>query len=181
MKTLSLSIPDVQILIPDIHYDDRGFFLESFNLKQFKILVNKNINFVQDNHSCSKKGVVRGLHYQLPPFEQAKLIRVVSGKIFDVALDLRKNSKTYGCWVGEYISSDNKRMMWIPEGFAHGFIALEDNTHVIYKVNNYYSKVHERSIHYINNDFKITWPYDGDIIISSKDDNDHQNNLINKI
>lgn len=171
MKTLSLSIPDIQILIPDSHYDDRGFFLESFNLNQFKKLVNKNINFVQDNHSCSKKGVVRGLHYQLPPFEQAKLIRVVSGKIFDVALDLRKNSKTYGRWVGEYLSSDNKKMMWIPEGFAHGFIALENNTHVIYKVNNYYSKEHEKTLHWKKNPFNIDWPINNQqVLLSQKDE-----------
>lgn len=165
-----LQIPDVIILKPQVHFDDRGFFCESFNSANFEKIVGRQVNFVQDNHSRSIKGVLRGLHYQVKPFEQSKLVRVVNGEIWDIAVDIRQNSTTYGHWVAEILSSENKKQLWIPEGFAHGFYVLSDFADVIYKVNQYYSKSHEEVIHWKNNEFDIKWPVDEDnVFLSNKD------------
>lgn len=158
MNSYNLNINEVKVFIPNVFEDERGFFFESFNLKNFNTLVGQQINFVQDNHSKSSFGVLRGLHFQKKPFAQAKLVRVVRGEIFDVAVDVRKNSSTYGHWVGEYLSENNKKQLWIPEGFAHGFLTLSDNAEVIYKTNNFYNKESEVTLYPFDNDLKIQWP-----------------------
>lgn len=169
MRISRLKIPDILVIEPDVFPDSRGFFYESFNSKEFIDKVGVDVNFVQDNHSKSNLGVLRGLHYQLPPMGQGKLIRVISGKIFDVAVDLRTSSPTFGKWVGEYLSADNKKQLWIPEGFAHGFVALTDATEILYKVTNYYSKEHEKCIIWNDADIAITWPQNVNITLSDKD------------
>ncbi len=126
MNVIKTEIPDVLIFEPKVFGDERGFFMESFNQKVFEEAVGRKVEFVQDNHSKSCKGVLRGLHFQLPPFEQAKLVRCIVGEVFDVAVDIRPNSETFGSWVGVTLSSENKRQLWIPEGFAHGFLTLSD-------------------------------------------------------
>jgi len=148
MKFTSLSIPDVFLIEPNVYKDKRGLFFESFNQKEFEEAIKRKVNFIQDNHSKSSKGVLRGLHYQSEPYEQAKLVRVIQGEVWDVAVDIRKNSKTYGAWVGEVLSADNKKQLWIPEGFAHGFYVLSDVAELIYKVNQFYSKPHEKILHW---------------------------------
>jgi len=158
MKVTTLKIADVKLIEPDIFEDERGFFFESFNQKKFNQAIGKEVNFVQDNHSKSKKGVLRGLHYQNPPFSQGKLIRVICGEIFDIALDIRKDSPSFGKWVSEILSAGNKKQLWIPEGFAHGFLALSDRVEIIYKTTNFYSKAHEVTIKYNDQQFEINWP-----------------------
>lgn len=170
MQVTKLKIPEVLLLEPKVFLDDRGFFFESFSNKTFKEATNVDLKFIQDNHSQSKKGVLRGLHYQLPPNPQGKLVRVVAGKIFDVAVDIRKNSPTFGQWVGEFLSADNKKQLWIPPGFAHGFLAMADNTDVIYKVTGNYSKEDERSILWNDPDLAIQWPEISELCISTKDE-----------
>ena len=139
-------ILDLKLFLPTLYEDKRGYFYESFNKKIFETITKIKTEFVQDNHSKSQKGVLRGMHYQLPPFEQGKLVRVVKGKVFDVALDIRKSSPSFGRWVGVELSSENKHQFWIPPGFAHGFLALTDDVEFLYKTTKYYSKSHERSI-----------------------------------
>lgn len=168
MNVINTSIPDVLIFEPKIFSDDRGFFFESFSKNIFEKAVGREIVFVQDNHSCSSKGVLRGLHYQLNPYAQSKLVRCVAGSIFDVAVDIRKNSPTFGKWVGAVLSAKNKKQIWIPEGFAHGFLALEDDTEILYKTNNYYSKESERSIRWDDETIGIHWP-EAPSLISEKD------------
>jgi dTDP-4-dehydrorhamnose 3,5-epimerase len=168
MKIKELAISDVKLLEPEIISDKRGYFYEVYNKSVFDKLMDKKINFVQDNQSLSKKGVIRGLHYQNKPYEQGKLVRVISGSIFDVAVDLRKNSSTYLKWVYEILSSENRKQLWIPEGFAHGFLSLEDNTTVIYKTTNFYSKEHERTLRYDDQAINILWP-NSNHILSDKD------------
>ncbi|WP_455425044.1 dTDP-4-dehydrorhamnose 3,5-epimerase [Dryocola sp. LX212] len=168
MIVIKTEIPDVLIFEPKVFGDERGFFFESFNQKAFEEVVGRSVNFVQDNHSLSSKGVLRGLHYQLAPFAQTKLVRCLSGTIFDVAVDIRKGSATFGKWVGVELSASNKKQIWIPEGFAHGFIALEDATEIHYKTNNFYSKETERSILWNDAQLNIEWPIQPDII-SDKD------------
>ena len=168
MNFYKLKIPEVYIFEPKIHSDDRGFFYESYNQNIFSKILNREIDFVQDNYSYSKKGVVRGLHYQIKPFEQGKLVKVIKGQIFDVAVDIRKDSATYGKWVSEILSEENKKMIWIPEGFAHGFLSLANNTQIIYKTTNFYSKEHEKIIHFQDNNFSIEWPK-MNFILSQKD------------
>lgn len=171
MKLTSLKIPDVKIIEPEIFYDDRGYFFESFNQETFNNAIGKRITFVQDNHSKSKKGVLRGLHYQENPFSQAKLVRVISGEVFDVAVDLREDSGTYGEWVGEILSAENKKQMWIPEGFAHGFLTISSEAEFLYKTTKLYSKNHEKVIHCIDNNFGINWPLDSiNLIMSPRDE-----------
>ncbi|ELQ4158876.1 dTDP-4-dehydrorhamnose 3,5-epimerase, partial [Escherichia coli] len=136
MNVIKTEIPDVLIFEPKVFGDERGFFMESFNQKVFEEAVGRKVEFVQDNHSKSCKGVLRGLHFQLPPFEQAKLVRCIVGEVFDVAVDIRPNSETFGSWVGVTLSSENKRQLWIPEGFAHGFLTLSDIAEFVYKTNN---------------------------------------------
>ncbi|HGB4970986.1 TPA: dTDP-4-dehydrorhamnose 3,5-epimerase, partial [Salmonella enterica subsp. enterica serovar Aberdeen] len=138
--------------------DERGFFMESFNQKVFEEAVGRKIEFVQDNHSKSTKGVLRGLHYQVEPYAQGKLVRCIAGEVFDVAVDIRKDSETFGKWVGVNISSENKRQLWIPEGFAHGFLVLSDSADFLYKTSNYYSPIHERGIVWNDPTININWP-----------------------
>jgi dTDP-4-dehydrorhamnose 3,5-epimerase len=158
MKISSLRIPDIKLVTPKIFKDDRGCFFESFNQKTFNDLLGKDIKFVQDNHSESKKGVVRGVHFQKPPFSQAKLIRVISGEIFDIVVDIRKDSVFFGQWVGAVLSANNANQIWIPEGFAHGFQSLKENTIVAYKASNYYYKDYEICLSYEDEAFNFKWP-----------------------
>lgn len=166
-----LKIPDLLLIEPQVFNDDRGFFFESFNQKDFETVLKRKINFVQDNHSKSSQGVLRGLHYQTAPQEQAKLVRVIQGEVWDVAVDVRHNSSTYGQWVGEILSAKNKKQFWIPEGFAHGFYVLSETAELVYKVNQFYSKEHEKTIHWKNNSFNIDWPIKNNrVLLSQKDD-----------
>lgn len=146
------------LLKPIIFKDARGYFYENYNQNKLNNIIGKKIEFCQDNVSRSKKNVLRGLHYQIPPFAQDKLISVIKGKIFDVVIDIRKNSQTYGRWISIILSEKNKRQLWIPKGFAHGFLSLSDDTEVIYKCTNKYSKAHERHINWDNKDIGIRWP-----------------------
>ena len=171
IKYKKLKIPDLLLIEPQVFKDDRGFFFESFNQKDFENAVGKNITFVQDNHSKSSQGVLRGLHYQSEPFEQAKLVRVIQGEVWDVAVDIRENSATYGQWCGEILSAENKKQFWIPEGFAHGFYVLSEMAELVYKVNQFYSKEHEKTLHWKNNPFNIDWPIKNQqVLLSPKDD-----------
>jgi dTDP-4-dehydrorhamnose 3,5-epimerase len=168
MEAISTSIDGLIILNPRIFYDERGWFFESFNQNVFNKLTNTSTNFVQDNQSCSKKNVVRGLHFQAPPYAQGKLVSVIKGRVIDIAVDIRKNSPTYGKYVSVELSSENKLMLWIPEGFAHGFVALEDDTIFSYKCTNYYSKESERTLQWNDPDLQIDWNIDKEIL-SEKD------------
>ena len=170
MNVISTAIPDVKIFEPKVFGDSRGFFLESFNQKVFEEATGLKRCFVQDNHSKSSRGVLRGLHYQLPPMEQGKLVRVIQGEVFDVAVDIRKTSPTFGQWVGVYLSAENKRQLWIPEGFAHGFLTLSDTAESLYKTTNYYSPQHEEAIAWNDPDLNIQWPQVDAFILSSKDE-----------
>lgn len=174
MKLTQTAIPDVVLIEPDVFADERGWFMESFNEQRFhqeliKLGLLTPRPFVQDNHSCSNKGVLRGLHYQLAPHAQGKLVRVTQGAAFDVAVDIRKGSPTFGQWTGAELNSENKHMLWIPEGFAHGFVALEDNTHFLYKTTDYYAKDCERTIRWDDANLAISWPLQTDINVSQKD------------
>lgn len=170
MFVIDTSIEDVKILEPKVFDDNRGFFFESYNLNQFNQLLDLDIQFVQDNHSLSRKGTLRGIHYQVNKFEQSKLVRVISGSIFDCAVDLRPSSATFKKWVGIELSAANKKQLWIPQGFGHAFLALEDNTEVIYKTDNFYSKKNERTILWNDPDIAIDWPnLSCDYQISDKD------------
>ena len=168
MKVTPSHIADVLLIEPEIFGDDRGFFFESFNQENFKMVTGKKINFVQDNHSKSIKGVLRGLHYQLPPKAQGKLVRVTQGEVFDVVVDLRQTSVTFGKWIGEILSAENKKQIWIPEGFAHGFLTLSDTAEFLYKTTNFYSLEHEHSIIWNDPNIGINWP-DINIVLSAKD------------
>jgi dTDP-4-dehydrorhamnose 3,5-epimerase len=168
MKVTSLSIPDVLLIEPQVFGDDRGFFFESFNQERFEKALGKKINFVQDNHSKSLRGVLRGLHYQLTPKAQGKLVRVIEGEVFDAAVDVRQSSPTFGKWVGEILSADNKKQLWIPEGFAHGFVTLSDTAEFLYKTTDFYSKEHEQAIRWNDETIRIDWPTK-DVSLSSKD------------
>jgi dTDP-4-dehydrorhamnose 3,5-epimerase len=169
MKVTQLAIPDVLIIEPQVFGDDRGFFFESFNHERFEKALGRKITFVQDNHSKSVKGVLRGLHYQLPPKAQGKLVRVIQGEVFDVAVDLRQSSPTFGKWVGEILSADNKKQMWIPEGFAHGFLTLSDTAEFLYKTTDFYSPEYEQSIIWNDPKVNIQWPIKNAVLLSSKD------------
>jgi dTDP-4-dehydrorhamnose 3,5-epimerase len=168
MKVTPLEIPDVLLIEPKVFGDERGFFLESYNKQRFNEALDKDITFVQDNHSLSSKGVLRGLHYQIQN-AQAKLVRVISGEIFDVAVDLRRGSPTFGKWVGQVLSGANKRQMWVPAGFAHGFVTLSDTAEVLYKASDYYAPAHERSIKWNDPEINIAWPIDYQPTLSGKD------------
>lgn len=174
MKLIQTAIPDVVLIEPNVFADERGWFMESFNEQRFhQELTQLGLPipgpFVQDNHSCSNKGVLRGLHYQLAPHAQGKLVRVTQGAAFDVAVDIRKDSPAFGKWVTAELTSKNNHMLWIPEGFAHGFVALEDDTHFLYKTTDYYAKDSERAIVWNDADLAINWPTDLNIIVSSED------------
>ena len=170
MKAIPLEIPDVILFEPKVFGDERGFFFESFNQMVFEEATGLKRRFVQDNHSKSQKGVLRGLHYQLPPMAQGKLVRVVQGEVFDVAVDIRKSSPTFGKWVGALLTAENKNQLWIPEGFAHGFITLSENAEFLYKTTNYYSPEHEGSIIWKDTDIAVDWPKDIAPILSGKDE-----------
>ncbi|XWK90412.1 MAG: dTDP-4-dehydrorhamnose 3,5-epimerase [Phormidium sp.] len=168
MKTTATEIPDVLLIEPKVFGDSRGFFFESFNQQAFSEKTGVEVNFVQDNHSRSSKNVLRGLHYQIEQ-AQGKLVRVVSGEIFDVAVDVRKNSPTFGQWVGYLLSAENKQQLWIPAGFAHGFLVVSETAEVLYKATDYYAPQHERSILWNDPDLAIAWPLDSEPILSAKD------------
>ena len=167
MKKITTNLSGVLIIEPRVFGDDRGFFLESYNQREFSELGIRE-NFVQDNHSLSGKNVLRGLHYQLQQ-PQGKLIRVIAGEILDVALDLRRSSPTFGKWESFRLSGENKRMLWVPVGFAHGFRVAADNTHVLYKTTDFYAPEHERTVAWNDPQLHIDWQLDGDPILSLKD------------
>ena len=171
MKVFDSTLDEVKIFEPTVFHDERGFFFESFNKRFFQESLNSKIEFVQDNHSRSSKGVLRGLHYQLDPFAQGKLVRVVVGEVFDVAVDIRVNSKNFGKWFGEKLSADNKKQLWIPKGFAHGFLTLSDSAEFLYKTTNFYNKESERSIIWNDPVIDIDWGSEVSPIISIKDKN----------
>ncbi len=168
MKANRLAIPDVMLLEPMVYGDERGFFFESFNLAKFEEATGVNIQFVQDNHSRSVKNVLRGLHYQIKQ-PQAKLVRVVKGEVFDVAVDLRRSSPTFGKWIGEFLSEKNQRQLWIPEGFAHGFVVISDSADFLYKTSSYWAPQHERCLLWNDPAIGIVWPTKDSPILSDKD------------
>jgi dTDP-4-dehydrorhamnose 3,5-epimerase len=170
MKVIPTAIPDVLVIEPKVFGDERGFFFESFNARAFAEATGLDVDFVQDNHSKSALGVLRGLHYQMPPKAQGKLVRVVLGEVFDIAVDLRKSSPTFGRWVGETLSAENKRQLWIPPGFAHGFIALSETAEFLYKTTEYYSPECDRCIRWDDPTLGIAWPIQATTpLVSSKD------------
>lgn len=168
MKATRLAIPDVVLIEPKVFGDDRGFFFESFNQRKFEEAINRSAPFVQDNHSRSLKGVLRGLHYQIQN-PQGKLVRVVDGEVFDVAVDLRRSSKTFGKWVGALLSAENKHQLWVPEGFAHGFQVLSEQAEFLYKTTDYWAPEHERCIAWDDTDLAIEWPLSQEPTLSDKD------------
>jgi len=168
MKATALALPDVALFEPKVFGDERGFFFESFNHAQFEEALGRKVSFVQDNHSKSAKNVLRGLHYQIKQ-PQGKLVRVVAGAVFDVAVDIRKTSPTFGKWVAEVLSAENKKQLWIPEGFAHGFLVLSDSAEFLYKTTEYYAPQHERCIAWNDPDLAINWPIETPPVLSAKD------------
>lgn len=168
MSVIRSEIPDVLVLEPKVFGDDRGFFFESFNERTFAEKTGVSARFVQDNHSRSARNVLRGLHYQIKQ-AQGKLVRVVAGEVFDVAVDLRKSSPTFGKWAGISLSAENKRMMWIPVGFAHGFLVLSDSADFLYKTTDYYAPEHERCILWNDPDIAIEWPLQREPTLAAKD------------
>ena len=157
MKAIPTELPEVLVIEPRVFEDERGFFFESYNEREFGKVTGKNPHFVQDNHSKSARNVLRGLHYQIRQ-PQGKLVRVISGEVFDVAVDIRKSSPTFGKWAGDLLSSENKRMLWIPEGFAHGFLVLSETAEFLYKTTDYWAPEYERSILWNDPDLAIDWP-----------------------
>lgn len=169
MKIIRTQISDLLIVEPEVFGDERGFFMESFNQQTWEEATGLKTTFVQDNHSCSGRGVLRGLHYQIKQ-PQGKLVRVVQGEVFDVAVDIRKNSPTFGKWEGILLSAENKRQFWVPEGFAHGFLVLSDSAEFLYKTTDYYAPAHERCIRWDDLDLGIEWPPAIAPILSEKDE-----------
>ena len=169
MKVTETRLPGVKIIDPLVFSDSRGCFYESFNQQRFDQLVQKDVTFVQDNHSVSTKGVIRGLHYQISPFSQGKLVRVVSGAVFDVVVDIRPDSKSFGKWVGVELNGENNLQVWIPEGYAHGFQVISDSAVFLYKTTNFYSPEHERCIRWDDPDLAIEWPSQDGAVVSDKD------------
>jgi dTDP-4-dehydrorhamnose 3,5-epimerase len=168
MKATPLDIPEVILFEPKVFGDERGFFFESFHQARFEQAVGRHVPFVQDNHSRSVRGVLRGLHYQIQQ-PQGKLVRVVQGAVYDVAVDIRRSSPTFGRWVGALLSAENKHQLWIPEGFAHGFVVLSETAEFLYKTTDYYAPQHERSIIWNDPDLAIDWHFEGTPILSAKD------------
>ncbi|WP_026317399.1 dTDP-4-dehydrorhamnose 3,5-epimerase [Ahrensia kielensis] len=169
MRFTNSELAGVKIIEPSVYGDERGFFFESFNQQNFESAVGGSVRFVQDNHSKSTKGVLRGLHYQLGPKAQGKLVRVIQGEVYDVVVDIRKFSPTFGSWFGQILSSENKKQVWIPEGFAHGFLTLSDTAEFLYKTTNYYAPEFERTIRWDDPTIQINWPSDLAPIVSRKD------------
>lgn len=168
MQIVQTAIPEVLIIEPQVFGDERGFFFESFNQQKFDSLTGLKATFVQDNHSKSAKNVLRGLHYQIQQ-PQGKLVRVVAGEVFDVAVDVRRSSPDFGKWVGVVLSAENKRQLWVPPGFAHGFLVLKEGTEFLYKTTDYYAPQHERCIRWDDPEIGIAWPLDGTPVMSGKD------------
>ena len=168
MKIIKTAIPDVLIIEPRIFADERGFFFESFNRRRWCEQTGLQTEFVQENHSRSTKNVLRGLHYQIKQ-AQGKLVRVIAGEVFDVAVDIRKSSSTFGRWVGITMSADNKRQFWVPEGFAHGFVVLSEVAEFLYLTTDYYAPEHERAIRWDDPKLAIDWPFTGNPVLSHKD------------
>ena len=169
MKVLQTEIPDLLIIEPQVFGDERGFFMESFNQRKWEEETGLKTTFVQDNHSRSSKGVLRGLHYQLPPKAQGKLVRVVAGEVFDVAVDLRKGAATFGKWVGVHLTAQNKRQFWVPEGFAHGYMVLSESADFLYKTTDFYAPELERCIFWDDPNIGIEWPITISPRLSEKD------------
>jgi len=169
MKVTPLAIPEILLIEPTVHGDERGYFYESFNQKQFEEATGLKPKFVQDNHSKSTKGVLRGVHYQESPHAQDKLVRVVQGEVFDVAVDIRKGSPTYQQWVAEILSAENKRQIWIPKGFAHGFLTISEKSEFLYKTTDYYAPETEKTILWNDSNIGIEWPIKDEVILSIKD------------
>ena len=168
MKAVATAIPDVLVIEPAVFGDARGFFFESWNERAFNALVGEDVRFVQDNHSMSTRNVLRGLHYQIRQ-PQGKLVRVVAGEVYDVAVDLRRSSPTFGRWVGERLSAENHRMMWVPAGFAHGFLVLSGQAEFLYKTTDYYAPEHERTLLWNDPALAIDWPLAGTPVLKPKD------------
>lgn len=170
MKGIPLAIPDVVLFEPKVFADERGFFFESFHQGRFVDAIGRQVAFVQENHSCSSRNVLRGLHYQIR-HTQGKLVRVVRGEVFDVAVDMRRSSPTFGQWVGEILSAENQRQVWIPEGFAHGFLTLSESAEVLYKTSDYYHPEFERCVQWNDLELCIAWPLPSDVLptVSAKD------------
>lgn len=168
MQVVQTGIPDLLILEPKVFGDARGFFFESFNQRVFRQLTGRDDDFVQDNHSRSAKGVLRGLHYQIRQ-PQGKLVRAVAGEVFDVAVDIRRASPTFGKWFGLILSAENKRMLWIPPGFAHGFVVLSEYAEFLYKTTDYWAPEYERCIIWNDLNLEIDWPIEGEPLLSAKD------------
>ena len=169
MNVIPTAIPEVLLVQPKVFGDDRGFFFESFNQQTFADLTGVTDSFVQDNHSRSRKGVLRGLHYQIKQ-PQGKLVRAAVGEIFDVAVDIRKGSPTFGHWVGALLSAENKHQLWVPAGFAHGFVVYSDMAEVLYKTTDYYAPAYERSILWNDPAIGVDWGFDGEVQLSAKDE-----------
>ncbi|SDG59944.1 dTDP-4-dehydrorhamnose 3,5-epimerase [Propionivibrio dicarboxylicus] len=169
MKATPLAIPDVMLIEPKVFGDARGFFFESFNQRAFVEATGTDVTFVQDNHSRSARNVLRGLHYQLAPRAQGKLVRVVAGEVFDVAVDIRPESPTFGRWVGQHLSAENKCQLWIPPGLAHGFVVVSETAEFLYKTTDYWAPEVERCIRWDDPDLAIDWPLDGAPLVSAKD------------
>ncbi|MFX1671515.1 dTDP-4-dehydrorhamnose 3,5-epimerase [Paraburkholderia sp. A2WS-5] len=168
INVIATTLPDVKIVEPKVYGDERGFFYESFNAREFAEQVQSGVEFVQDNHSRSVKCVLRGLHYQIQ-HAQGKLVRVVSGEVFDVAVDLRRGSPTFGKWTGVWLSADNRRQLWVPPGFAHGFCVTSDSAEFLYKTTDYWHPEHERSLLWNDPALAIEWPLDGEPRLAAKD------------
>jgi dTDP-4-dehydrorhamnose 3,5-epimerase len=168
LKAITTAIPDVLVIEPAAFGDARGFFFESWNQRRFDELAGRSVRFVQDNHSASMKGVLRGLHYQVRQ-AQGKLVRVVQGEVYDVVVDLRRSSPTFGEWVGETLSAENRRMLWVPEGFAHGFVVTSERAEFLYKTTDYYAPEHERTLLWNDPALGIDWPVEGAPVLKPKD------------
>lgn len=169
MNIVETEISGLLVLEPKVFGDERGFFFESFNHKLFCQAIAQKVEFVQDNHSKSARNVLRGLHYQVSPKSQGKLLRVVQGEVFDVAVDLRKDSKTFGQWTGHILNAENKKQIWIPPGFAHGFLTMTDSAELLYKTTDYYSPEHERCVAWNDPEIGIKWPLTAEPQLSAKD------------
>jgi dTDP-4-dehydrorhamnose 3,5-epimerase len=168
VKAIETAIPGVLVIEPAVHGDSRGFFYESWNRRAFAKAIGREVEFVQDNHSSSAKGVLRGMHYQVEN-AQGKLVRVVAGEVYDVVVDMRRSSPTFGRWIGERLSAANKRMLWVPEGLAHGFLVTSDVAEFLYKTTDYYAPEHERTLRWDDPAIGIEWPLEGDPILKPKD------------
>jgi dTDP-4-dehydrorhamnose 3,5-epimerase len=168
MKAIATGLDPVIVIEPAVFGDERGWFYESWNRERFNALVGRDVDFAQDNHSFSTRGILRGMHYQVEQV-QGKLVRVIAGEVFDVAVDLRRSSPTFGKWTGQHLSAANRRMMWIPEGFAHGFIVLSDSAEFLYKATDFYAPQHERTLLWNDPAIGIEWPYEGEPLLKPKD------------